>query len=74
MVDTPIAAFLTPNKIVRELENLENSSEDQGAQDMKEIHEGSFNLKTLDMILTPGLIRKDVGFVEENRHTHIQGA
>ena len=65
VVDTPIAAFLTPNKIVKELENLENRSEDQGVQDMKEIHEGSFNLKSLDMILTPGLIRKDVGFIEE---------
>jgi dihydropteroate synthase-like protein len=47
-VDTPIAAFLTPRRIVAELENIPG-----------------IELESLDMIITPGLVRKDVSHVEE---------
>jgi dihydropteroate synthase-like protein len=47
-VNTPIAAFLTPRRIVAELEKISGSE-----------------LDSMDMIITPGLIRKDVGYVEE---------
>jgi len=45
--DTPIAAFLTPQKIIEELQ----------AQTTEK-------LQSLDLILTPGLIRKDVSPIE----------
>lgn len=48
-VETPIAAFLTPQKIAQELKNLKNHEE---------------FLKSMDMIITPGLIRKDVSHVK----------
>jgi len=48
VVKTPIAAFLTPKKIIAELRTLP----------VKE-------LKSQDMILTPGLIRKDVSPITE---------
>jgi len=48
VVKTPIAAFLTPKKIIAELQTLP----------VKE-------LKSQDMILTPGLIRKDVSPITE---------
>ncbi|BDZ72203.1 dihydropteroate synthase-like protein [Methanobacterium petrolearium] len=48
MVKTPIAAFLTPNKMIRELRTLPENE-----------------LISLDMILTPGLIRKDVSPIQE---------
>lgn len=44
-INTPIAAFLTPKKILKEIKNLEN-------------------LNNFDMIITPGLIRKDVSEIE----------
>jgi len=44
-INTPIAAFLTPNKILEEIKNLPH-------------------LDSMDMIITPGLIRKDVGEIE----------
>lgn len=47
-VDTPIAAFLTPKKIIAELEKLEDGF-----------------LKSLDMIITPGLLRKDVSPIKD---------
>lgn len=43
VVNTPIAAFLTPQKIIQELRTLPEKE-----------------LKTVDMIITPGLIRKDI--------------
>ena len=46
-VNTPIAAFLTPKKILKEIKNLEDP-----------------DLNTFDMIITPGLIRKDVSEIE----------
>jgi dihydropteroate synthase-like protein len=47
-VNTPIAAFLTPSKIIRELHKLD--------QDY---------LETFDIIITPGLIRKDVSPIKD---------
>jgi len=47
-VNTPIAAFLTPQKIVGELEKFD--------EDLME---------SIDLILTPGLIRKDVNYIRE---------
>ena len=46
--NTPIAAFLTPRRIVAELGNI-----------------SGIELESLDMIITPGLIRKDVSYVGE---------
>jgi len=51
VVDTPIAAFLTPQRIVNELE--------RGSA------QGVYDLDSFDTILTPGLLRKDVAEVEE---------
>ena len=48
VVKTPIAAFLTPKRIIAELGTLPESE-----------------LKSLDMIITPGLIRKDVSPITE---------
>jgi hypothetical protein len=47
-VETPIAAFLTPQRIVAELKKV-----------------SGIELESLDMIITPGLLRKDVSPVEE---------
>ncbi|MDI6724639.1 MAG: dihydropteroate synthase-like protein [Methanobacterium sp.] len=46
-IDTPIAAFLTPKKILKEIKTLEDPE-----------------LNSFDMIITPGLIRKDVREIE----------
>ncbi|MGB9937362.1 MAG: dihydropteroate synthase-like protein [Methanobacterium sp.] len=46
-VDTPIAAFLTPKKILSEIKDLKEP-----------------DLSSFDMIITPGLIRKDVKEIE----------
>ena len=48
VVNTPIAAFLTPKKIIQELRTLPEKE-----------------LKSVDMIITPGLIRKDVSPVSK---------
>ncbi|MGC9517501.1 MAG: dihydropteroate synthase-like protein [Methanomicrobiales archaeon] len=47
-VNTPIAAFLTPQKIIREVGKIDDEL-----------------LESIDLILTPGLIRKDVDLVKE---------
>jgi dihydropteroate synthase-like protein len=46
-MDTPIAAFLTPKKILEEIKNLEDP-----------------DINSFDMIIVPGLIRKDVSEIE----------
>jgi dihydropteroate synthase-like protein len=48
VVKTPIAAFLTPKKMIGELRTLPENE-----------------LKSVDMIITPGLIRKDVSPITE---------
>ncbi len=48
VVKTPIAAFLTPKKIIEELQALPEKE-----------------LNSLDLIITPGLIRKDVSPIKE---------
>ncbi|NYB53139.1 MAG: dihydropteroate synthase-like protein, partial [Methanobacteriaceae archaeon] len=48
VVETPIAAFLTPKRIIRELQKIPEQE-----------------LQSVDMIITPGLIRKDVSPVYE---------
>ncbi|MGZ7134391.1 MAG: dihydropteroate synthase-like protein [Methanobacterium sp.] len=45
-IDTPIAAFLTPKKILDEIKNIQE-------------------IDSYDMIITPGLIRKNVGEIED---------
>ncbi len=97
VVNTPIAAFLTPKRIVKELKDIENQYEfnqgevgedkpdetldnDEGRPDEKicedlygnvddlenlNVYGSSFDPKSFDMILTPGLIRKDVSYVKE---------
>ncbi len=47
-VQTPIAAFLTPKKIIREIKKLNVEY-----------------LKSMDIIITPGLIRKNVKIVQD---------
>ncbi len=62
VINTPIAAFLTPKKIVEELEKYDlNGFED--AENHKNIE--TIDLKSYDLILTPGLIRKDVSYIKE---------
>ncbi len=73
VVETPIAAFLTPRKIVEELDKYGGDHDDkdkytgstEGIDEGEDISKRSFDLNTFDMILTPGLIRKDVSYVEE---------
>ena len=66
VVNTPIAAFLTPKKIVWELENHDiNGVSNEGSSDKyKDLHD-KFDLKSYDIILTPGLIRKDVKYITD---------
>lgn len=52
VVNTPIAAFLTPKRIVGEIRKVGDG-------------EKTYDLESFDMLLTPGLLRKDVAFVEE---------
>jgi dihydropteroate synthase-like protein len=67
VVKTPIAAFLTTKKIVEELKKYGKYDVNGDRSDLQKIndHKGKFNIKSFDMILTPGLIRKDVSYVEE---------
>jgi dihydropteroate synthase-like protein len=51
VVDTPIAAFLTPKKISQEIKNLHSQN--------------MIDLDALDMIIIPGLIRKDATYITE---------
>lgn len=62
VVNTPIAAFLTPKKIVEELEKYGKNHDING--DMID-HINTFDLNDFDLILTPGLVRKDVEYVKE---------
>ena len=66
VVNTPIAAFLTPKKIVRELENHDINGVCNGETSTKhgDLHD-KFDLKSYDIILTPGLIRKDVSYITD---------
>ena len=51
VVNTPIAAFLTPKKISREIKEMGSW--------------GLLNLDEIDMIIIPGLIRKDATIIKE---------
>jgi dihydropteroate synthase-like protein len=62
VVNTPIAAFLTPNKIVKEIEKFDVKG--QNFVETKDLDD-TFELKSFDLILTPGLIRKDVSHIKE---------
>jgi dihydropteroate synthase-like protein len=64
VVDTPIAAFLTPKKIVEELEKYGLKHAKLDDLNMKD-EVNIFDLNKFDLILTPGLIRKDVSFIKE---------
>lgn len=62
VVDTPIAAFLTPKRIVEELEKHGRKHDlNEGMDDRI----NTFDLNDFDIILTPGLVRKDVYYVRE---------
>jgi dihydropteroate synthase-like protein len=66
VVNTPIAAFLTPKRIVGELENHDiNRVYNGGSSNRNKDFDDKFDLKSYDMILTPGLIRKDVGYITD---------
>jgi dihydropteroate synthase-like protein len=66
VVNTPIAAFLTPKKIVGELQNYDiNGVYKNGSSDKYQDFDDKFDLKSYDMILTPGLIRKDVDYITD---------
>lgn len=51
VVNTPVAAFLTPRKISNEIKELESSN--------------LIDLNDMDMIIIPGLIRKDAKLIQE---------
>jgi len=62
VVNTPIAAFLTPKRIVEEFEKYGRKHDlKEGITD----HINTFDLSDFDLILTPGLVRKDVAYVRE---------
>jgi len=61
VINTPIASFLTPKKIVEELEKYGSNGFENSEKDKND----TFNLKSYDLILTPGLIRKDVSYIKE---------
>ncbi|MGB7968250.1 MAG: dihydropteroate synthase-like protein [Methanobacterium sp.] len=64
VVNTPIAAFLTPKKIVKELRNHDiNGVYNEDSSDKHSDLHDRFDLKSYDIILTPGLIRKDVSHI-----------
>jgi dihydropteroate synthase-like protein len=64
VINTPIAAFLTPKRIVEELEKYDVNGFDP--DDIRgDDHVKSLDLKSYDLILTPGLIRKDVSYIQE---------
>ena len=66
VVNTPIAAFLTPKKIVGELEKHDiNGVHDERSYNKSDDIHNKFDLKSYDIILTPGLIRKDVSYVTD---------
>ena len=60
VVNTPIAAFLTPKKIVEEIERYGLNHSDNSNTNQR-----IFDIKSFDIILTPGLIRKDVNYVKD---------
>ncbi len=62
VVNTPIAAFLTPKKIVEELEKYGKKHDLDGDMDH---HINKFDLYDFDLIITPGLVRKDVEYIKE---------
>lgn len=62
VVNTPIAAFLTPKKIVEEIEKYGTNNGLNG--DMID-HINTFDLADFDVIITPGLVRKDVDYVKQ---------
>ena len=66
VVKTPIAAFLTPKKIVEELKkyDVNQLTHDGSDVEIKDLDE-KFDLKSFEIILTPGLIRKDVSYVKQ---------
>jgi len=66
VVNTPIAAFLTPKKIVEELKKYDVNRLTHGGSDVeiKDLDE-KFDLKSFEIILTPGLIRKDVSYIKQ---------
>ena len=64
VVNTPIAAFLTPNKIVEELEKYDLNRENWDLSRDVQMND-LIDMESLDIILTPGLIRKSVSYVEE---------
>ena len=66
VVNTPIAAFLTPKKIVEELKkyDVNQLTHDGSDVEIKDLDE-KFDLKSFEIILTPGLIRKDVSYVKQ---------
>ena len=66
IVNTPIAAFLTPKKIVEELEKYDINRRTQEDSDVKfNDLDKKFDLKSFEIIITPGLIRKDVSYVKQ---------
>ena len=66
VVKTPIAAFLTPKKIVEELKkyDVNQLTHDGSDVEIKDLDE-KFDLKSFEIILTPGVIRKDVSYVKQ---------
>ena len=62
VVNTPIAAFLTPKRIVEELAIY---SKNHVLNDDLKDQVNKIDLDDFDLIMTPGLIRKDVGYIKE---------
>lgn len=66
VVNTPIAAFLTPKKIVEELQKIDSDDADyESSKRNDDSNNCNISVGSFDMVLTPGLIRKDVSYIKE---------
>lgn len=64
VVDTPIAAFLTPKRIVEELQKNDSLQVERSVMKYdSDVCDPS--IASFDLVLTPGLIRKDVSYIKE---------
>lgn len=66
VVDTPIAAFLTPKRMVEEINKIDFQSLDPVTSNKhKDGIIKDLSLVSMDFVLTPGLVRKDVSYIKD---------
>lgn len=66
VVDTPIAAFLTPKRMVEEINKIDfRSCVKVTSNKPSESYVKKMSIESIDFILTPGLVRKDVSYIKD---------